>query len=283
MLIFIVGLTKFFWGGGECQYLHTLYSFCLNEKVSETTDWKKNYKYLYYDMVKKLTSVEIPISMNIEWCRIGRDNDGGYLMLNLDNTSKIAYSFGICDDTSWDRDMANLGYEVYQYDHTIEKLPEQNSHFHWKKIGITGNDETDNLKRLSTLLSENGHEMTRHMILKIDVEGAEWDVFANMTETELRQFDEIVVEWHDILDNDRKQVEKALKNVSVTHAPVHVHANNYAKVDFCGDILMPDVLEVTYLNRQISDTRIEEIALPHELDMPSCKRIPEIWLGNWTK
>lgn len=267
----------------ESQYLQTMETFLINEKVSQTTDWTTNYKYQYYTLIKRLTAVETPKDLKLEWMRIGRANDGGYLMIPLEHASNgVAYSFGICDDTSWDHDMAKMGYEVYQYDHTIDKLPEENPMFHWEKIGITGSLETDELKELSTLLKANGHFSLKHMILKLDVEGAEWDVFANITEDVLKSFDEIVVEYHGILDyKNCCNIQKALSNVHTTHAPIHVHANNYGKLDFCGDIVMPDVLEVTYINRNICETVKMNIALPLELDMPCCKSRAEICLGNW--
>lgn len=63
--------------------------------------------------------------------RIGKDNDGGYIMPDdFGSDDKIAYSFGINDDVSWDKAMASRGYDVFMYDHTIDGLPEENPRFH---------------------------------------------------------------------------------------------------------------------------------------------------------
>ena len=61
------------------------------------------------------------------------------------------------------------------YDHIINKLPYNNEKFHWKKIGIAGNAEKNyQLKTLEDLIVENGHSNEYNMILKIDVEEAEF-------------------------------------------------------------------------------------------------------------
>lgn len=57
--------------------------------------------------------------------RIGRKNDGGYVMFDDFESRKYAYSIGIADDVSWDRDIASRGLDVYMYDHTIQGLPEK--------------------------------------------------------------------------------------------------------------------------------------------------------------
>ena len=44
---------------------------------------------------------------------------------------------------------------------------------HGKKIGLTGLDETEELKHLSSLINENGHSEDYGMVLKMDIEGWE--------------------------------------------------------------------------------------------------------------
>ena len=79
--------------------------------------------------------------------RTGKHNDGGYIMLDDFHAENIAYSFGICDDVSWDKDMASRGYDFFMYDHTIDRLPEENPRFHWSKLGIAdGRTQDDRLK-----------------------------------------------------------------------------------------------------------------------------------------
>ena len=69
--------------------------------------------------------------------RIGAKNDGGYVLLDDFENIKIAYSFGVSSEISFDKGLADKNIDVYMYDHTIEKLPFSNLKFHWKKIGLT--------------------------------------------------------------------------------------------------------------------------------------------------
>ena len=63
----------------------------------------------YYPELLRLSKIyESPYRL----IRIGRKNDGGYIMAD-DLRGSVAYSFGISDDPSWDLAMAEHGYSVY--------------------------------------------------------------------------------------------------------------------------------------------------------------------------
>ena len=72
--------------------------------------------------------------LGAKYRRVGRDFDGGYVMLDDFSSQKFdaAYSFGINDDVSWDEAMAALGMDIFMYDHTIEKLPKQGKKSPWR-------------------------------------------------------------------------------------------------------------------------------------------------------
>ncbi len=213
--------------------------------------------------------------------RVGRENDGGYLMAE-DFDGQIAYSFGICDDVSWDADMVRNGYDVYMYDHTIKTLPYENEHFHFFRKGIADSAyNSDKVDTLENLLISNNHQNTKHMILKMDVEGAEWG-FIRMTSSEIfSKFDQIVMELHDMVGNcyDDGTID-CIKKLSQTHQCVHVHLNNYSKTIFYNSIPYADSVEVLFLNKEcykFSDS--EKVVLPNEFDRPCNPNIPDVPLG----
>ena len=128
---------------------------------------------------------------------LGKKTDGCYVLLDDFENIKIAYSFGISNKIQFDDALAKRGIDVYMYDHTIKSLPYNNSRFHWSKIGICGNNErTQNLKTLEDLMKENGHISEKNMILKIDIEGWEWNPLNGINEDILRQFKYILIEYH---------------------------------------------------------------------------------------
>ena len=67
--------------------------------------------------------------------RIGSEHDGGYVMLDDFQGLDRALSFGVCDNDSWDLQVAERGIPVEQFDHSVEEAPSNHEllHFHKKK------------------------------------------------------------------------------------------------------------------------------------------------------
>jgi len=118
---------------------------------------------------------------------VGEKSDGCYVLLDDFENVRFAYSFGISDKIQFDTALARRGIDIYMYDHTIDSLPYNDTKFHWSKIGICAkNEATDNLKTLEDLIKLNGHTSEKNMILKLDVEGAEWNPLNEINEDILR-------------------------------------------------------------------------------------------------
>lgn len=214
--------------------------------------------------------------------RIGRENDGGYCMLDEFCPGMIAYSFGISNDVSWDKDMAERGIKCYMYDHTIDNLPEEHEFFHWTKEGICGAKEVEHCRTLETFIKSNGHGERNDLILKMDVEGAEWDAVAATDSSILELFSQIVFELHDVYSSKHhNEICSFLSKLDETHQPVYVHGNNWADYERVGDLVMPWALEVLYIRK--SDHKFRESAhfYPLEQDMPNKTDRRDIRLGVW--
>ncbi len=215
--------------------------------------------------------------------RKGRANDGGYIMSNSGLENAIAYSLGINNDVSWDLAMATLGCNVFQYDHTISALPELHPLFHWFRIGIAASPSSDGmLQPLDLLIEKNGHSDRNDLILKMDIEGAEWDAIEAMSMDTLRQFSQIVIELHNVVNKASDllpKAERVLRKLYSTHQPVHIHANNWGSLGFIDGTLIPDTIELTYVRR--TDHQFEKCykIFPTELDMPCRPEVPDYYLG----
>jgi len=199
----------------------------------------------------------------------------------------VAYSYGISGDVSWDADMADRGYQIYMYDHTIDGLPLERPEFHFFREGIASS--SDNQPPLYTLmhaLEANGHTDQQHMILKMDVEGAEWGFFRHTPSAVLAQFDQMTFELHDLVQahtsQQKSQMLYCLQKLQETHELVHLHPNNYGCfVELDGQVYA-DVLEATYVRKGLLPTAVDhELALPIVLDEPNDPNRPEIVLGKW--
>jgi len=215
--------------------------------------------------------------------RKGRDNDGGYVMLEYGLDNAIAYSLGIKDDVSWDLDLAARGCQIYQYDHTIDRLPFEHPNFRWFRIGIAAQSSADGvMSSLGDLMMRNGHHKRQDIIVKMDIEGAEWDVFDAMDQATLQQLSQIVVEMHNFAVRGHDllpQIVSVLHKLGATHQPIHVHANNWGYLGLIGGTMIPDTLEVTYVRR--ADHSFEECkkVFPTSLDMPCNPSLADYFLG----
>lgn len=216
--------------------------------------------------------------------RIGNQNDGGYIMLDDFKNRNIAYSFGIDGDVGWDDAIADRGLDVYMYDHTISSLVRTRKEFHFFQQGIAGRKE--GMKdTLASFVYQNGHKNKHHMILKMDVEGTEWDFLESVDDETLFQFDQIVIEMHDLLDVSKYgKIISGLEKIGRTHYAIHVHANNWGAAVYTEGKIIPDTLEVSYVNRRTySLQKNMSVDLPISIDAPCGCYIPEIRLGKWNQ
>jgi hypothetical protein len=225
---------------------------------------------------------------DVELARIGKNFDGGYVMVggfDCEGTD-AAYSFGISDDVSWDSGIAALGIDVFMYDHTIDSLPDENSRFHFNEIGVTGHKSGKNLETLPGLLLKNGHGDSDRLILKMDIEGCEWDVFDFCSKQTISQFSQIVVEFHDLTKerycSSDSKILRVLKKIDETHQCVHVHANGTGTPLWIHDLVLPDLIEVTYVRRSDYGNEFfeDQRSFPTHLDQPTFEGWPEVYLGR---
>ncbi len=235
----------------------------------------------YYDELHRL--LHIAKAEGHELIRMGNENDGGYIMLD-DLPGGIAYSFGIAQNVAWDKDMASRGYDVYMYDHTIDGLPEENARFHWSKLGIAdGVSHDERLKTLEELLAMNHHENERDMILKMDVEGAEWGFLESVKPEILTQFSQIAFEFHGMNSPQLSgRILSVLRKINTTHQLVHLHRMNHGYYVCRGGKIFCNQIEVLYAKRgSYKFIQDYEAALPLSVDTPTNNDIPDLEPCLW--
>ena len=196
---------------------------------------------------------------------LGGKRDGSYVILDDFSNIKIAYSFGIGKKVQFDKELADRGIDVYMYDHTINSLPFENKKFHWKKIGISGvNSMNNTLKKLESIIVDNGHANEDNMILKIDIEHNEWEALNEVKEGILEHFKYIIMEYHfkDEKDFDNKNIYyNVLKKIHSTHQVFYLTCNgrHLKKANFGNNRICRN-LEVSYIIKKgnifIKDTTI---------------------------
>ena len=182
--------------------------------------------------------------------RIGAKNDGGYILLNDFENIKYAYSFGISNEISFDKELADKNIDIFMYDHTIEALPFTNPKFHWKKIGITHiKGENNNTKTFDEILEENGHKNEKDMILKLDIEGGEWNILNEINQEILLQFKYIIIEFH-FTDLSSSKYQEVFKKLNQSHQIFHLHCNNCCPIINFDGYNLCSALEISFIIRE---------------------------------
>lgn len=236
--------------------------------------------------VTRLLSMLSPAKpLGFKKVRVGGAGDGGYVMIDDFPNKPICYSLGIGGDVSWDLAMASRNATIFQYDHTIERVPVQHEHFRFFRLGIGNNKADERMTSLSAAVETNGHQSYRNMILKMDIEDSEWAALGATPESCLAQFSQIVVEYHGLARATDKfwvsQAEKVLRKVRRTHLPVHVHGNNWGNYSLLHGVPVPDVLEVTYASRADYAFAESDEIYPTALDRPCKAGVADLYLGSF--
>ena len=233
-------------------------------------------------MAKKVLSLLSPMDViNGSLVRRGRQNDGGYVMLNSPTENVIAYSLGIGDDVSWDLDMAAAGCTVYQYDRSVASPPVTHPSFRWFKLMIGTTTANDTIT-IADAISRNGHDRCDNIVLKMDIENAEWDVLQLTDDRTLSRFSQIIVECHCFYPNISAWISKiiaVLHKLNNTHQVIHLHGNNNGRLGLMGGVVIPETFEVTYARRSDHEFTECKRVFPTPLDNPCRADAPDYYLG----
>lgn len=225
----------------------------------------------------------------VGFTRVGGDADGGYVMLDTLRPPVVTagYSLGIGNEVSWDLAVAGRGIDLVLYDPTVDGPPQPVPRARFVRQGIGGAVAAPGRRTLAEMIADNGHEGRDDLVLKMDVEGAEWPVLAEVGSDTLGQFAQIAVEFHRMAKvlqpQGHAEVVAAFSKLAATHVPVHVHGNNTRLPVWIGDLVLPDVLEVSWVRRADFEGRFmpRTESFPTECDRPNLAERPDIFLG-WT-
>lgn len=190
---------------------------------------------------------------NCDLQRFGEPHDGGYpLCANLLGGVKAGYSYGISGYDGWGCEVSRrLRVAVHQYDCFDLRQPPcpgGETVFHGECIGTAKTTQDGRpFDTLANQFSRNGHASTP-LVMKIDVEGAEWDSFLLAPDSALSQIDQLDVEFHAV--NESKYVE-TLRRLKQFFYVAHIHFNNFS----CDPSLAPFpawAFELLLVNKRIA-------------------------------
>ena len=213
-----------------------------------------NFLAIHYDkQSNKNTLIFNPVKCEHDFIRLGSNDDGGYVMLDNSFGSSVILGYGVSDDCSFENDVTErFGIKGYIFDHTIEKPPlnMDKQRITFVKEGISDNDSEENLKSLGYHIDKYARD-ANNIILKMDVEGAEWKSLKN---ADLSKVSQLIIEMHDM---DTNADWELIKRINDNFYLVNIHGNNNGSIIKINNKDFPQVIECTWVRKDLIKNPIE--------------------------
>ena len=222
-----------------------------------------------------------PVTLaNCELARVGRDTDGGYLMCrNLIGALETAYSYGVGTEDAWACQMSRTyNVPVHQYDcFSPVRVRCWRGDLRLNAECVGPKTETIEGRPFDTIanqIAKNG-DTGRRMVVKIDIEGAEWKTVLGTPDEVLAGIDQLPMELH---AGDDRAVLDALQKLKKHFHLVSVHFNNQACTNAASP-LPSWVFQVLFVNKRLgvagpppagSPTAASLLA-PDDPSLPDCQ------------
>jgi hypothetical protein len=231
-----------------------------------------------------------PSPSPIQKVRIGPNSDGGYVVSQeVSSNCKLLISFGIGDDERFEKAFSKeFGSKIVMVD---PGYPENQSETNvWRLTGkaipesLTPEEGQLNpghrLSQVTTLTSDNFNidreAKTRSgltgLTLKLDIEWDEWDLLESLSDEQLHDIDQLIVEFHMLPVEMQKKMSpyfsgfftdvygkfnrslwekytKVLSRLDQFFQIIHIHPNNSIGVHHFFPQKLPYLLEVTWVRR----------------------------------
>lgn len=162
--------------------------------------------------------------------RFGSANDGGYLMCeNLIEPLDAGYSYGVGTNDDWGCEVSRRYHvPVHEYDCFDPARPTCEGGrfvFHNECVGDRPGDRNSHFfDTLKNQISKNG-DTGRRMIIKMDIEGGEWESLLAAPDELLASIPQLAMEMHGF--NDPRILE-VLRKLKRNFYLVNLHFNNWS-------------------------------------------------------
>ena len=232
---------------------------------------------------------------NTRRIRIGSNNDGGYVLLDYELESiDVIYSYGVGNNSDFEAMFCEKYHAIARlYDHTVDSAPLEKDFFYFKKEGV-GGERTQDRNTIENHLIENGDNGKR-LLLQMDVDGAEWDTLLQTPNSVLSLFDQVLIEVHGLGTDCSKALNggeiylaslnkkiKVLRQINELFNLYHVHVNTEGGFHYIGWYKIPDVLELTYVNKKLEKkAEYSKVIFPTKFDRPNVKGRKDQDLHFW--
>ena len=190
---------------------------------------------------------------NCELRRYGEPNDGGYLLCaNLLKDVRSAYSYGISGYDGWGCQVSReLQVMVHEYDCFDARRPVcDGGARHFQTECVAGTPSTDAQGHVFDTVEHQiakNRDSNRHLLMKMDVEGAEWESLPAVPDAVLQSIDQLAIEFH---GSGRPHFLDVVRRLKRFFYVANLHFNNYS----CSTDLSPFpswAYEVLFVNKNL--------------------------------
>lgn len=215
---------------------------------------------------------------------MGPAGDGGYLVPDDMAGLDACFSPGVSSISGFELDCAERGMQVFMADRSVDRPADEHDNFHFikKYIGATHDDgfvTVDEWVALSIAMTDT------ELLLQIDIEGFEYEVFLSATEALMQRFRIIVAEFHGLEQLWSRPyfniARRAFDKIGQTHRCVHLHPNNCCGQMRKGGLTIPRMMEMTFLRRDRLGESVYVTDFPHPLDADNTPNRPMVLPRHW--
>jgi len=217
--------------------------------------------------------------------RIGKD-DGGYLLPRLlIQDIDVCFSPGVGDSWDFESHLAStFGIKSHMIDASVPP-PNFNSHLlNFESFFLSNYNDYNHTTIDSWVAKCMENDPDKRLLLQMDIEGAEYEVLSDSSIDTLCLFDIIVIEFHQfnvLFTRDSGMLYRSVfYKILSEFWIVHIHPNNACAPININHTLIPPLIEVTFVRRDLLSLDEGEIDIPHPLDRDNVPNNKSIQLSR---
>ena len=205
----------------------------------------------------------------VELVRIGPDTDGGYLLPDVLDGIEACFSPGVGTCSDFELACAERGMQVFLADATVDGPAAQHPNFHFIPKFIGGFDDDTTISLDAWV--DGSCPGTGDLLLQMDIEGAEYASLLAATPQLLRRFRAMAIEFHflgHLAEDPFFAIAAAVfAKLLDAHDVVHIHPNNFCDIVEVAGVPTPQVMEFTFVRRDLIVSDGWATQFPHPLDV----------------
>jgi len=208
--------------------------------------------------------------------------DGGYVGIEEPISSvKKLISFGVGGNIDFETDIArdyDISIDMFDGEPEYQAFPEFKNILEGSVVKFS--DKINYHKYHITKDNINSILPKDDFILKMDIEGAEWDIIRAICDSTMEKIKMIQLEFHFYYLKSIYDIVDVLVKLKQNHTLIHVHGNNH--VGIAPNQTIPLVLECSYVLNKYATNEIDMSEYPiSNLDYPNNTSKPELSLTWW--